>query len=277
MRTRMKRTWWRPPWCWRRERRSSGPTNTPSPTSSLTLLEERPMKDTSATRWGRSASSGQPLSYLVFSWIIYLNCERWHGCNLTVLPLHNKSPDPLFGPAGPWVDARLLAPLGEGHVPRLLLQEGAVEETEDAKLGQRGGLFSNLFVCMVHFVHHQGTCHLIHDSPYIKALLLPFFDLWSNSGDVSVDCWCDWAKWTWLYHPAARSLILVIFDPYLLLKWKNSNFLNHKKSFPLDWLFPVGRWYLMYPPDGTRVRLWYPVNVTAVSKVRLKQFDRSLF
>lgn len=44
-----------------------------------------------------------------------------------------------FVPADPRVGAGALAPLREGHVPRLLCQEGAVEEAEDAELGQRGG------------------------------------------------------------------------------------------------------------------------------------------
>lgn len=45
-----------------------------------------------------------------------------------------------FGHVGPRVGAGTLAPLREGHVPRLLLQEGAVEEAEVTELGQRGGL-----------------------------------------------------------------------------------------------------------------------------------------
>lgn len=53
-------------------------------------------------------------------------------------------------PADPRVVAGELAPLGEGHVPRLLLQEGAVEETENAELGKRGELLSVCSVC--------GTC-----------------------------------------------------------------------------------------------------------------------
>lgn len=36
-----------------------------------------------------------------------------------------------------------LAPLREGHVPRLLLQEGAVEEAKNAKLGQGGRLYAS--------------------------------------------------------------------------------------------------------------------------------------
>lgn len=53
---------------------------------------------------------------------------------------HDECADLCFGPVGPRVGAGPLAPLREGHVPRLLLQEGAVEETEVAELGQRGGL-----------------------------------------------------------------------------------------------------------------------------------------
>lgn len=64
---------------------------------------------------------------------------------LTVVMLNEESPDLCFVPAGPGVAAGLLAPLREGHVPRLLLQEGAVEAAEDAELGQRGGLFRTRF------------------------------------------------------------------------------------------------------------------------------------
>lgn len=75
---------------------------------------------------------------------------------LTVLMLHDESPELCFVPAGPGVAAGLLAPLREGHVPRLLLQEGAVEATEDAELGQRGGLFRNLSVYRTRFTHQHG-------------------------------------------------------------------------------------------------------------------------
>lgn len=51
MRTKMRKTWLRLPWCWRQERKSSGLTSTPSLTFSLTLLEEHPMRDLNATRW----------------------------------------------------------------------------------------------------------------------------------------------------------------------------------------------------------------------------------
>lgn len=51
MRTKMRKTWLKLPWCWRQERKSSGLNSTPSLTFSLTLLEEHPMRDTNATRW----------------------------------------------------------------------------------------------------------------------------------------------------------------------------------------------------------------------------------
>lgn len=57
---------------------------------------------------------------------------------LTVPVLHVDGS--LLVPVGPRVGAGPVAPLREGHVPRLLLQEGTVEETENAELGQRGGL-----------------------------------------------------------------------------------------------------------------------------------------
>lgn len=95
---------------------------------------------------------------------------------LTVVMLHDGSPELCFVPAGPGVAAGLLAPLREGHVPRLLLQEGAVEETEDAELGQRGGLFSYLSVYRTRFTHQQGCTSplLSHYSPHIKVIFSPF-------------------------------------------------------------------------------------------------------
>lgn len=74
MRTRMRRTWWRPQWCWRQERRSSGPTNIHSPTSSPTLLEEHPMRDTSAIRWADEL----PLDCL------HLQSHHYHDSHLSV-------------------------------------------------------------------------------------------------------------------------------------------------------------------------------------------------
>lgn len=58
----------------------------------------------------------------------------------TVVMLHDEFPAPCFVPVGPRVGAGPLAPLREGHVPRLLLQERAVEETENGESGQRGEL-----------------------------------------------------------------------------------------------------------------------------------------
>lgn len=46
----------------------------------------------------------------------------------------NLNSDTGFGSTGPRVAVRLLAPLREGYVPWLLLQEGAVEAAEDEEL-----------------------------------------------------------------------------------------------------------------------------------------------
>lgn len=70
MTTRRRRTWWRPPWCSSRERRSSGPTNTRSPTSSPTPRAGRPTRDTSATRWARYYYPPDT-NYFLFIYLLY--------------------------------------------------------------------------------------------------------------------------------------------------------------------------------------------------------------
>lgn len=78
------------------------------------------------------------------------------------------SPERRSVPVGPRVAAGPLAPLREGHVPGLLLQERAVEETENAELGQRGGLFNFLSLYGTCF-----TCHLLFLRYYCNSFHTP--------------------------------------------------------------------------------------------------------
>lgn len=94
MRTKMKKTWLRLPWCWRQERKSSGLTSTPSLTFFLTLLEGHPMRDTNATRWVRVihqnnlystyiARTGKVFNWLFSSWLagelcLFVKSMWWH-------------------------------------------------------------------------------------------------------------------------------------------------------------------------------------------------------
>ena len=81
MRTGTRRTWWRPPWCWRRGRRSSGPISILSPTSSPSLLEEPRTRDTSATRWREA------LRYCYCYSFIVLSCTSFYFFSCPVLIL----------------------------------------------------------------------------------------------------------------------------------------------------------------------------------------------
>lgn len=83
----------------------------------------------------------RPAAYLSMLATITLNNLWWKSWCWTadgLLMLPDKHPELCFVPAGSRVGAGVLAPFREGHVPRLLLQERAVEETEVAELGQRG-------------------------------------------------------------------------------------------------------------------------------------------
>ncbi len=113
----------------------------------------------------------------VLDWLssCYCPCNENHDVKmLTVFMWHDESPELCFVPVGPRVAAGPLAPLREGHVPGLLLQERAVEETENAELGQRGGLFSILSVYRTPFRYQQGTRHLVfvlyYSNPHTASL-----------------------------------------------------------------------------------------------------------
>ena len=104
----------------------------------LTCLMWKPPKMRSATYFSLLAT-------------IKLNNLLWKsscGAADSLLKLPDEHPELCFVPAGSRVGAGSLAPFWEGHVPWLLLQERAVEETEVAELGQRGELSSFLSVCM---------------------------------------------------------------------------------------------------------------------------------